>query len=200
MNFIYSLLVQYRYLILFPLAAIEGPIISLAVGFLIYLGFFSVVPAYILLVFGDLIPDTIYYYLGRYGNKKRILDKYIERSDRLAHNMNLLEKLWHDHGKKTMFFSKLAYGLSTPFLISAGLVKMPYKKFVSYALPVTLLQYAVLLTIGYYLGYSYASAARYVEDAGLIIAAAFVVFVGLFFAFQKYARHEIEKLEEEEKI
>lgn len=187
------LLTKYGYFILFPLAAIEGPIISLVVGFLIYLGYFNFLPAYAILLLGDLIPDTIYYYIGRFGNKRKIMEKYGSR-------LNLIEKLWQGHGRKTMFLSKLAYGLSIPFLISAGLVKMPFRKFISYAFPVTLFQYGVIMAIGYFLGHSYQLAERYIQYAYVIVAAILIVFIIGYIIIVKYARRQIKEMEQQEPI
>lgn len=185
------LLTKYGYFILFPLAAIEGPIVSLVVGFLIYLGYLKFLPAYAILLLGDLIPDTVYYYIGRFGNRRKIMEKYGSR-------LNLIEKLWREHGKKTMFFSKLAYGLSGLFLISAGLVKMPFRKFISYAFPVTLFQYGVIMMIGYSLGHSYQIAERYIQYAYVIVATILILFIISYVLVMKYARRKIEKMEQQE--
>lgn len=198
MDALIVLILKYRYFALFPLAAFEGPIISVVVGFLVSLGHFDFFPAYVVLIFGDLIPDTVYYYIGRLGDSGKLMQKYGSKFGILSKHFPLVEKLWRDHGKKTMFFSKLAYGLSTPFLISAGLVKMSYRRFISYALPVTLFQYAVLLTVGYYLGNSYITIAKYFKYAELVIAGAVVIFILAYLAFYNYAKKEISELENEE--
>lgn len=187
------LLTKYGYFILFPLAAIEGPIVSLVVGFLIYLGYLKFLPAYTILLLGDLIPDTVYYYIGRFGKRRKIMEKYGSR-------LNLIEKLWREHGRKTMFLSKLAYGLSIPFLISAGLVKMPYRKFISYAFPVTLFQYGVIMIIGYSLGHSYQIAERYIQYAYVIVAAILIVFIIGYVLVVKYARGRIKEMEQKEQL
>ncbi|MFH1990286.1 MAG: VTT domain-containing protein [Patescibacteria group bacterium] len=185
------LLTKYGYFILFPLAAFEGPIISLIAGFLVHLGYFSFLPVLIILVLGDVIPDVIYYYIGRFGSKRKIIEKY-------GSHLNLLEKLWREHGKKTMFFSKIAYGLSTPLLISAGLVKMPIRRFVSYTIPISITLYTVIITSGYYLGNSYQLAAKYINFAEIIIAVIFVIFIAVYVFSAKYARRQIEKMKREQ--
>jgi len=195
MDYIIFLITNYGYLILFPIAAIEGPIVSLAVGFLVSLGYFHFLPAYIILIFGDLIPDTFYYYLGRFGNQKKILEKYNRRFGFILKNLHHLEKLWHNHGKKVMFLSKLSYGLSTPFLISAGLVDLPAKKFFLYALPVTIFQYAVIMSIGYFLGHSYLLALKYIEYTSIFVLFALVLFVSGYVLFSNYIRHQIIDME-----
>jgi len=189
-----KIIIAYRYPILLPLAFLEGPIISLAVGFLVYLGYFHFLPAYLVLLVGDIIPDIFYYYLGRFGNKRKLVQKYGTNSF-IAKNAEFIKRIWHEHGMKTMFVGKLAYGLSSPFLISAGLVNLPFKRFISYAIPVTIFQYAVIMAIGYYLGYSYNSAAEYISSAGIIISIIVILAVAIFFT-QKYARKKISKIEE----
>ena len=97
-----------------------------------------------------------------------------------------------------MFLSKLAYGLSTIFLISAGLVKMPFKKFVSYAFPITVFQYGIIMIAGFYLGHSYALAEQYIKSGAYVVAGILVIFVTAYILVTKYARKEITKLEKEE--
>ncbi|MDP2638745.1 MAG: hypothetical protein Q8P06_01085 [Candidatus Azambacteria bacterium] len=187
------LLTKYGYFILFPLAAFEGPMVSLVVGFLVYLGYLQFFPAYAILLLGDIIPDTIYYYIGRFGSERKIMEKYGPR-------LNIIKKLWHEHGKKTMFLSKLAYTLSVPFLISAGLVKMPFKKFISYAFPVTLFQYGVILAIGYFFGHSYKLAEQYIQYAYMAVAGVLIIFVVSYIFIVKYARGQIKKMEQQEQL
>lgn len=190
-----SLILQFKYLILIPLAAIEGPMIALVAGFLVSTGTLDPFLAFGILLLGDIIPDSIYYAIGRYGNQRKAQEKI----RLIANNYDTLVKLWHRHPAKTMFLGKLAYGLSQFFLISAGLVKMPYKKFMSYALPVTFVQFGALMIIGYYLGGSYEIISRYVRDAGIVIAIFAIVFFTIYIALAKYARKKVLEINETEK-
>ena len=101
------------------MAVLEGPLVSLAAGFLVYLGYFQFFSAYGILLLGDIIPDVICYYIGRFGNKKKLIEKHSSGSGFILRNLPLVRNLWQNHGKKTMFLSKLAYSLSIPFLINA---------------------------------------------------------------------------------
>lgn len=193
-----SLILTYRYAILFPLACIEGPVLALVVGFLVSAGYFNFWLAFLVMCAGDLIPDLFYYYLGRWGQSKKVLERFGSRSQFVTKHFSTIEGLWRDHGFKTMFLSKLAYGLSTPLLISSGLAKMSLKHFVGYAFPVTLFQYAVIMALGYYLGSSYSLATQYIKSAEIILAGAAIIFILIYLAIQKYARRQIEKLEKEE--
>ncbi len=190
----------YKYLALFALAFFEGPLICLFAGFLVYSGTLSLVPTYITLVLGDFIPDVIYYYVGILGDKTRFIKKFRLKFNFINNKIELLSKLWHEHGRKTMFFSKLAYGLSTPFLISAGLVKMKIERFVSLCLPITLIQHAIILTIGFYLGHSYVVAEKYFKFGYIGVAVVLLIVIALYVIFAKYAQKEIEEIEKEENI
>lgn len=191
---IIQLLIHYRYVILFPLAAFEGPIVALIAGFLWRTGYIAALPAYGILILGDIIPDSIYFYIGRFGNRGKFVAKYASRFKAISANFEIIEKLWQNHPKKTMFFSKLAYGLSVPFLISAGLVNMPYRKFISYAIPITLFQYGVIMAFGYFLGHSFLLAAQYIQQIYVIIAVILILFIISYVLISKYARKQIEKI------
>ena len=54
----------------------EGPVLAIIIGFLIHQGYLAFLPSYIILIFGDIIPDSAYYYLGRLGKHKNIIEKY----------------------------------------------------------------------------------------------------------------------------
>jgi len=192
------LLLQYKYWIVVPLAFFEGPVTSLIAGFMVRLGYLYLIPILILFVVGDIVPDIVYYFIGRYGNRTKIIKRYMSTSNFLSRNLSVVEKLWSDHGKKTMFFTKIAYGLSTPFLISAGLVKMPFKKFIKYELPISVIQYIVLIGIGYLLGTSFELVSTYVRGIEYITISLTAVMIIIFILVSRYARDWAVKMEVKE--
>ncbi len=192
---ILAYLLAYKYLALLPLALLEGPIIALVVGFFVYMGYLSAIPAYLVMIMGDFFPDSLYYAIGRYGKKEVLIRKYDTKSKLISRHFPFLEKIWGEHTMKTMFVSKLAYGFSIPLLISAGLVRVPYWKFVWQALVVTLFQYGLLMFIGFALGHSYLTAIPYIKDVGVIIAVIAVLIIIGYFMVQRYMRKKIIKME-----
>lgn len=188
------LLIKYKYLILFPLTCIEGPIIALVVGFLIYLGYISFLPAFLILILGDFIPDSIFYYIGRFGNQTRIIEKYDTRSKFISRNLSTLDNFWKNHPIKMMLFSKLAYGLSIPLLITAGFSRMLYFKFAKYAVIITIFNYGTIVAIGFALGGSYTNASGYIKYFEILLAVV-VIIIGIgYFLLQRYARSKIINL------
>jgi len=186
------LLIAYRYWLLFPLACIEGPLVALVAGVLIALGYFNPLLAYVILLFGDLIPDTIYYFIGRYGGWKSLIKRYGSKIGITDEHTEKVSILWKTHGVRTMWMGKLSYGLSIPFLISAGLVGMPLKRFLQYAIPVTLFQYGVLMALGYYLGNFYALIAESVFGLELLIAGVALAFAG-YYIFTVFMKKKVQR-------
>jgi len=197
---ILQLISTYRYAFLFPLACFEGPLVAIIVGFFIHLGYLDILPSYLLLIAGDFFPDTIYYYIGRYSNKSKIIKKYISKSNFLSKNFDQIKTIWHTHTLKTMFFAKLAYGLSIPLLISSGNAKLPYKKFVFNVIIVSIFQYGIFLLIGYYFGRSSGLMAKYIKFAGIIIGFIGIIIIVAYIFIKKYAKKQIIKMENENNL
>ncbi len=194
------LILQYKYFILFPIAVVEGPVISLVVGFLVSIGTLELVPAYLIMICGDLIPDIAVYFVGHYSNKSTLITKFFNNPKFGLGNVDVIGKLWTHHFKKTIFLAKLAYGLSTPLLASAGFFKVNFKRFISYIIPIALMEHVILFTIGYYLGFSYFTAIRYIKYFGIIVALALILFIGIYIWLTKYFRKQFIKAEQLEAV
>ena len=194
-----QLLLTYKYWILFPLACFEGPVVALLAGFLVSLGYLNPFISYIILVFGDIIPDGLYYLTGRYGDPKKFIEKYGKHLGLKHSTFEAIEDLWHTHGKKTMLFTKFAYGLSTPFLISAGLVRLPVRRFFLYTISISMTQYIVLLVVGFYLGNSYRTMADYIGYAEIFVAVLGVAVITIYYFLRKRLKEELTEFEKFQK-
>jgi membrane-associated protein len=165
------LILEYRYWIILPLACLEGPLVALVVGALAARDLFDIESAFVLLMLGDILPDFTCFLIGQRAARSGSLGRWL-RCDRLGRPTQLMHDLWRQHGLKTMVVSKLSYGLSIPFLMTAGLTGLPIWRFASYAIPVTMIQYSAFLALGYYLGSYFRAVASISHYAQLIAAAA----------------------------
>ena len=190
-EFILSLLLAYKYWIFFPLALLEGPILALAAGFLISVGFFNPIPVFLLLFLSDAIRDTLYYYMGHFGKGMKFITRNAHRVGFTDARIIAVEKLWHRHTFKAVVLSKWALGLSTPLLAFAGFSKVPVKKYFLYCIVVAGANYAFLLTLGYEFGQSYTILIRYVEYGGLIVAAGVALFIAAYMFVLHIARESV---------
>ena len=193
MSTIIGLILTYQYLIILPMAILEGPFLAVLLGYLIYAGYVNLYITFILLLLGDIIPDLFYYRLGRYGNEKILESKYFSNSEKTVVSLNILKNMWHNHTKKTMFFGKLAYVASIPIIISAGIAKLPLKKFILTSLPVGIFQISVLLLLGYHLGTSYELASRYIKYPSMILAVLILLMIVLYVLFFKKFTKSLNK-------
>jgi membrane protein DedA with SNARE-associated domain len=183
---IIALLITYKYAIIFPIAVIEGPTVSIIAGSLAQAGYLNVFLVYALIVFGDMVGDTIYYAIGRFGGLyfiRRWNHVFKIDTKKLIH----IEKTFTDHGAKLLFIGK-TQGLGSVVLMSAGLAKYPYGPFMWYNTLATLLKSFILLYIGYAFAKQYSVATDYIFKVGVVMS--FVFLVGMYF----YVRKQYKKL------
>ena len=162
MDGIIPLLETYKYLILFPLAVIEGPILTVIAGFLVSLGVMNLYIVYVIVVVGDVIGDALYYGLGRFGSG--FLHRHGPWVGVTTERLERTKAVYRDHHFKAVALSKLIYGIGLIGMVVAGSLKMPYKRFMLAALLVSLAQSAILISIGIFFGYAYVQIEHYLND------------------------------------
>jgi membrane protein DedA with SNARE-associated domain len=153
-------LIHYRYWILIPLALLEGPMVAFVTGTLSSLGYFNLYVAFWMFVVKDMAVDGLYYYLGRFAGKKPFVTRLLTRARVTGDELQHVRFLWDRHGWRTMFVGKLSLGLSPAFLAVAGIVALPAAIFFRYAVGVALIQYGVLLGLGFYFGHAIGAASH----------------------------------------
>lgn len=180
------ILEKYKYFVILPVVIIEGPIIMVISGFLVYLGFLNIFITYSLLVVGDLIGDSLYYAVGRYGSRFVWIKKagYF-----LGYNQKIKESLknhFEKHTVKTLLLAKISHGLGGTVQVIAGVIKVNFLKYLSVEIIGTIPKTLILLILGFYIGDSYLKINTYLDSIALIIiGAALAVFLYIIRNFQK---------------
>src|SRR3989344_4113421 len=182
-----ELLLTYKYLIMIPLAIIEGPIMSVICGFLTTLGVFNPLLIFIVMVAGDIIGDGIYYYIGYSGKK---LLRYLKISEEKIEKAKIY---FQENHKKAIAGSKIMWGVGTVGLVAAGALHVPYKRYFRTCALYSLTQSFVMILLGVFFGQSYVIIGKYLDyyTAGASIIALFVI---LFIFFQIYRKKENKKI------
>jgi membrane protein DedA with SNARE-associated domain len=98
--------------------------------------------------------------------------------------------LWQEHGTRTMFLSKLSYGVSAAFLVVAGMVEMSFRKFLKYATVVAVAQYGTLFFLGYYFGSAFGSLYGIFNNIQYVVAAISLFAIG-YYIFRKRMRDRL---------
>lgn len=190
MESIINLVAQYKYLILFPAAVIEGPVISMIAGFLSSLGTLSFLYAYIILMIADLTGDALWYAVGYYWG-----EGFLKRFGRFFGVTNqmveITHKFYHRYHHWIIVISKLTMGLGIPFviLVSAGMAKIDFKKYMYLNFLGQIVWTGGLMAIGYFLGNFYLLVYQRFETVSAISLFVFLFIV--VFGIGKYVRHRI---------
>lgn len=190
------LLLAYRYWIIFPLAVIEGPMLAFALGILASMGYVSLPIVLGILILGDVLPDTVFYVLGRFGQSSSIIRRFGARFGITDEHFADAQKLWLEHPGKTMLMSKFAYGVAAAFLFMAGVMRMPPLTFYGYSVSISIIHYSIILLTGYFFGTALLQAGDIVRItefalAGVTLLIALYVF-GLWYLKSRFGwqKHE----------
>ncbi len=171
-------LIQYKYLVLFPIMVIEGPIVTILAGFLSSLGYLNIFMAYSIVVMGDIVGDSLYYAAGRWGQHV-IFTRWGRYIGVTAERVTQLRQFFARHTMKTLMFGKLSHAVGAPVLVAAGLAHVPYWKFLGINFLATLPKSLVLIVLGFYFGHSYTRIKTYLDytAAGMILVALIAILV-----------------------
>ena len=175
-----ALLIQYRYLILLPIAIVEGPIVTIIAGFLCFQGHLSILPVYGIVILGDLIGDVLWYYVG-YWYGYRFVKKYGKRFGLQEEKIHILEEKFHKYKHPILFFSKITNGLgfALAVLFTAGLVKIPFWRFMTINFFGQFIWSGALLAIGYFFGNVYSTVSSIQEKIGISVIVVILLIIGV---------------------
>ena len=185
---IIDLLYKYKYVLLFPLAIVEGPVLAVIAGFLCANKFLNPFIVYPIIVLGDLVGDSLCYMLGRFGIPE-FLKVILKKLGVNPINMDTARSYFNSNHVKAISLSKITLGVGFAGIYFAGNSKIPYRKFIWVCLLTSALQYVVYLTIGMLFGSAYEKISQYIDFlTALIIITALAI---LLFIFLKSIRKKI---------
>jgi membrane protein DedA with SNARE-associated domain len=180
MDIILHLLVEYKYLILFPLAIVEGPILAVIAGFLCTNGFLNPLIVFPVIVLGDITGDSLCYSLGRWGVPK-FLKKIAFRLGVNIKSINQARIYFDSNPFKTVAISKITLGIGVAGIYLAGNSKIPYRKFIKICLITSLIQYLFYLGMGLWFGHAYIQINHYLNAVASLFIIASIAIIFYFF-------------------
>lgn len=189
---VFQLILHYKYAVIVPVTVLEGPLVMLISGFLIKLGYLAILPAYLCLMLGDIIGDVFWYMIGYYWGEPFIkrFGKYVSIDEK---SVAIVKKVFHSHDTPILVISKLTmgFGFAIVTLFTAGLVKIPFRKYFILNLTGQLIWTGLLMYAGFALGKFYLTINSIIGKTAMI-----ALFIAIFFAligFGKYMRTRITK-------
>jgi membrane-associated protein len=175
----------YFFIIIF--ASSMGPILAMVAGLLVKLGYLSLVPVYAVLMFGDLLGDSVWYWLGKIFGLKFVkkFGKYVNITEE---SVLKLQSIFHDHSYKILFISKITngFGLALVTLFTAGMAKIPFLRYLSVNLVGQFVWSGLLLAVGYFFGNLYVEVNTWLSR--VFITTLFIFIACLMYGFTKHLR------------
>ena len=153
-NLVVAWVASHSYLFIFLIFCLEGPIATAAVGFLTAAGHFNLGIILVLSVAGDLVPDSIYYFIGYYS-RFSFIKKIGQRLGLKESRITKIEDGVKRHFGKTMVILKLTPIVATLGFMAIGYLKISYRKFISWCSFVTVPKVIIFFSFGYFFGQLY---------------------------------------------
>ena len=158
---------------------IPEDITLLAVGLMVYYGLMQFSSAMAVCLTGVLLGDSLMFFLGaKYGRKltKRWLFHKLLPDDRL----DAVRRKFNERGDKLLFAARFMPGFRAPIFFSAGLLHVPFKRFIVYDGAAALISVPTIMGLVYIFGDNLDAVIRWirrVEHGILFVIAGILVLV-----------------------
>jgi len=166
----------WTYILLAVLVAVEGPIATLLGAAAASAGLMRPWSVFFAAAIGNLTADTLWYSIGYMGR----IEWLFHFGKRLGLRRDLLEHLKHNmekHATKVLFLAKLTVSFVIPSLITAGLLRLPLKRWFPALIAAETIWTGSLVLIGFYTTEALKRVERGIEYAVLTASILFVIFL-----------------------
>ncbi|MFZ2621287.1 MAG: VTT domain-containing protein [Minisyncoccia bacterium] len=184
----FTLLLHYSYFILFPIAVFEGPIISIIAGLLVSTGQMNFLLVILIIMFADIIGDTMYYSLGRWGGK--LVHKFGHKIGITHTRLEKTKVYFHENHNKAVVTSKIAHGVGPIGLVLAGILKVPYIRYIRMCFYVTFVQSLILTSVGMLFGHAYVLIDKYLNYFAASVSVG-VLTVGVLYVVYRFEKSQV---------
>lgn len=185
-----QLLAHYGYVVLFPIAVIEGPLAALFAGAFVASGEFDFVAVFFLLVAADSLGDTLYYTLGRFSHR-RFLAGFGKKLGITEEKIAPFHEGFRKHDWKLLLLGKTqAFG--SIILYFAGATHMPFLRFMGWNLLGTVPKILLFECAGYLLGQSVLHSTKYLNEIGIATFAVGLLLLAGYYLVKRYLEEKLE--------
>lgn len=169
---------MYKYPAILFFTIVEGPVIMVLSGLMLKLNIVSFWPVYTILIIGDLIGDIFWYSLGYYFAEP-ITNKYGHYIGLSKDVIKNLQGKFRYHEGKILFLSKITMGLgfALAVLVTAGMAKVPFKKYLTINFFGQFVWTGFLLLVGYFFGNIYSKVQKDMRIVFLVVLVIATFFV-----------------------
>jgi membrane protein DedA with SNARE-associated domain len=182
---------QYGYAVLFPIAVVEGPAVTVVAGALVASGQFDGLAVFAMLVAADLVGDGLYYSLGRWGHTP-FLERLEKRLALTQERFRPLEEGFRRHDWKFLLIGK-TQPFGSLILYFAGATKMPVIRYLLVNLLATVPKVLLFEGIGYFLGFGVAHSMKLIDWFSFVLFGISAALIYAYYRIRKYFTNEMSK-------
>lgn len=155
-------------LLLFPLAILEGPIVTVIAAYVARLGYLNIVAVYIVVVVADLVGDAVFYAVGR-ASHGAVLVRWGPRLGLTDKRLAVFKEHFRVHGGRTVLVGKLTHSAGLAILLAAGAFHLPFPKFMWFNFLGTVPKSLFFVIVGYTLGAAYTQIDSYIFRVSAVL-------------------------------
>jgi membrane protein DedA with SNARE-associated domain len=166
----------WTYLLIAVLVAFEGPLTTLVAAAAASAGLLQPELVFVFAAGGNLTSDVIWYLLGRAGKIDR-LKRFGEKRGIDPDMLPSIQRGINKHAMKIMFFAKMTMSFMIPTLITAGLSKVPWRRWFPPDFAGEMLWTGSLTLIGYFATEAIKRVEKGLEYLTIGLSVAFILFL-----------------------
>jgi membrane-associated protein len=198
----YPLLAQYKYLILFLVASLEGFSALLFAGFLVSVNALALLPTFLVLLAGELTNGFLWYSVGYFGGAKPIdwLTRKNEKKKQIVHKVRTY---FERYTGRAIILAKMTFSLTVITQILVGSLKYSFKKFSWYNFIGSFGWVVLVLTVGYFFGEGYKVFFQYWKNISHLITYIVIAIVLIYIlriAFRSIILHYLDLVEKVQRL
>ncbi len=189
-EFLTQLLLTWKYWVLAPANFVLGPIVGLMAGVLIRADILEFIPTLTILVVGAILGDILWYWIG-YHWGERFATRFGKYVGVTESHIFIAKNLFNKYHMRILFISKVTsgLGLAVAVLFTAGLSRVPFKRFLLINIIGELVWSTLLLTTGFFISnlvVKVNNALEWASAVGIIL-----LIFGILFGAGHYARKRL---------
>ena len=142
-----------KYILIFLGSFFEGSAVMMATGLLWHIGTVRFWPAYGALMAGDILSDIMWYFLGYFAARPFFarFGRFINATPEVIAKV---ERRFHTYHMRILVISKLTMGLglASVILTVAGMLRVPFVRYVAINVLGGIIWILFLMGVGYYFG------------------------------------------------
>ncbi len=177
-------ILTHGYFLFFLATFFEGPVVTSAAGVAASFGYFSLPLVILISIAGDVSADVVCYALGYYGGS-RFADRYGKSIGLTRERIEKIKRLLLNHTGKAMIVIKLSPLIPVPGLITVGMMRVPFIRFIQVSLLITIPKLVVFALIGFFAGRAYEKFSGAISMGQYILFAVVPLIAILVFAYQR---------------